>query len=61
MWYMFWGQVMVVRDVMLGKSRIKETMSLIEVANLFVFGFSHHGNYLIGGDLLFDDGVVKTY
>ncbi len=54
-------QEAVVRDVMLGKSRIKEMMSPIEVANLFVFGFSHHGNYLIGGDLLFDGGVVKTY
>jgi len=51
----------VVRDVMLGKSRIKRMMSPVEVANLFVFGFSHHGQYLIGGDLLFDGGVVKTY
>jgi 3-hydroxybutyrate dehydrogenase len=54
-------QEAVVRDVMLGKSRIKEMMSPSEVANLFVFGFSHHGRYLIGGDLLFDGGVVKTY
>jgi len=54
-------QEAVVRDVMLGKSRIKEMMSPIEVANLFAFGFSHHGRYLIGGDLLFDGGVVKTY
>jgi 3-hydroxybutyrate dehydrogenase len=54
-------QEAVVRDVMLGKSRIKKMMSPIEVANLFVFGFSHHGQYLIGGDLLFDGGVVKTY
>ncbi len=54
-------QEAVIRDVMLGKSRIKKMMSPIEVANLFVFGFSHHGQYLIGGDLLFDGGVVKTY
>ena len=51
----------VVRDVMLGKSRIKEMMDPIEVANLFVYGFSRYAKYLIGGDLLFDGGVVLTY
>jgi len=51
----------VVRDVMMGSSRIKEMMSPIEVANLFIFGFSRHSRYLIGGDLLFDGGLVKTY
>jgi len=51
----------VVRDVMLGRSQVKEMMTPIEVANLFVMGFSHLGKYLVGGDLLFDGGVVKTY
>ncbi len=51
----------VVRDVMMGTSRIKEMMSPIEVANLFLFGFSRHAKYLIGGDLLFDGGMVLTY
>ena len=51
----------VVRDVMLGHSRIKEMMSPIDVGNLFIFGFSRFAKYLIGGDLLFDGGVVKTY
>lgn len=51
----------VVRDVMLGKSRIKEMMNPIEVANLFLFGFSRHARFLVGGDLLFDGGVVLTY
>jgi len=51
----------VVRDVMMGTSRIKEMMSPIEVANLFIFGFSKHAKYLIGGDLLFDGGMVLTY
>jgi 3-hydroxybutyrate dehydrogenase len=51
----------VVRDVMMGSSRIKEMMSPIEVANLFIFGFSRHARYLIAGDLLFDGGIVKTY
>jgi 3-hydroxybutyrate dehydrogenase len=51
----------VVRDVMMGSSRVKEMMSPIEVANLFIFGFSRHAKYLIGGDLLFDGGLVKTY
>jgi 3-hydroxybutyrate dehydrogenase len=51
----------VVRDVMMGKSRTKEMMEPIEVANLFVFGLSRHGKYLVGGDLLFDGGVVLTY
>src|SRR3990172_4665060 len=48
----------VVEDVMMGRSRIKEMMSPIEVANLFIFGFSRYSRYLIGGDLLFDGGVV---
>jgi 3-hydroxybutyrate dehydrogenase len=51
----------VVRDVMMGSSRVKEMMSPIEVANLFIFGFSRHAKYLIGGDMLFDGGLVKTY
>jgi len=44
----------VVTDVMMGKSRIKDMMTSIEVANLFIFGFSRFSRYLIGGDLLFD-------
>lgn len=51
----------VVKDVMMGTSRIKEMMSPIEVANLFIFGFSRFSRYLIGGDLLFDGGMVLTY
>ncbi len=51
----------VVREVMLGSSRVKEMMSPIEVANLFIFGFSRHAKYLIGSDLLLDGGIVKTY
>lgn len=51
----------VVRDVMMGASRIKEMISPIEVANLFIFGFSRFARYLVGGDLLFDGGVVLTY
>ena len=51
----------VVREVMMGQSRIKEMMSPIEVANLFIFGFSRFAKYLIGGDLLFDGGMVLTY
>jgi len=51
----------VVRDVMLGRSQVKEMMSPVEVANLYVMGFSHFGKYLVGGDLLFDGGMVLTY
>lgn len=51
----------VVRDIMMGTARIKEMMSPIEVGNLFVFGFSRFAKYLIGGDLLFDGGMVLTY
>jgi len=51
----------VVRDVMMGKSRVKEMMSPIEVGNLFLFGFSRFAKYLVGGDLLFDGGMVLTY
>jgi len=51
----------VVNEVMMGASRVKEMMSPIEVANLFIFGFSRHAKYLVGGDLLFDGGIVLTY
>ncbi len=51
----------VVSDVMMGFSRVKDMMSPIEVGNLFVFGFSRHAKYLIGGDLMLDGGIVKTY
>jgi len=51
----------VVTDVMMGFSRVKEMMAPIEVGNLFIFGFSRHATYLIGGDLLLDGGIVKTY
>ena len=55
------SQDSVVTEVMMGKSRIKEMMAPIEVANLFMFGFSRFAKYLVGGDLLFDGGVVLTY
>jgi 3-hydroxybutyrate dehydrogenase len=55
------SEISVVRDVMMGKSRVKEMMTPVEVANLFVFGFSRFSRYLVGGDLLFDGGVVLTY
>ena len=55
------SQEEVVKEVMMGRSQIKEMMAPIEVANLFVIGFSFLGKYLIGGDLLFDGGMVKTY
>ncbi len=51
----------VVTDVMMGKYRVKEMMSPVEVGNLFVYGFSRFAKYLVGGDLLFDGGVVLTY
>ncbi len=51
----------VVTDVMMGRSRIKEMMSPVEVANLFMLGFSRFARYLDGGDLLFDGGMVLTY
>ncbi len=51
----------VVEDVMLGQARTKEMMTPVEVANLFVFGFSGHGNHLNGGDLLWDGGYTTTY
>jgi 3-hydroxybutyrate dehydrogenase len=51
----------VVTEVMMGNSRIKEMMSPIEVGNLFMFGFSRFARYLIGGDMLFDGGMVLTY
>jgi 3-hydroxybutyrate dehydrogenase len=51
----------VVEDVMLGQARTKEMMTPVDVANLFVLGFSKHGSHLNGGDLLFDGGMTVTY
>ena len=51
----------VVSEVMLGSSRITEMMAPVDVANLFLFGFSRFATYLNGGDLLFDGGIVRTY
>lgn len=51
----------VIDDVMLGQARVKEMMDPVDVANLFVFGFSKHARHLNGGDLLFDGGMTKTY
>lgn len=55
------SQEEVVREVMMGHSRVKEMMSPVEVANIFLFGISKHSRYLVGGDLLFDGGMVLTY
>jgi 3-hydroxybutyrate dehydrogenase len=51
----------VVEDVMLGQARTKEMMTPAEVANLFTFGFSRHGNHLNGADMLWDGGYTNTY
>ncbi|QCS43458.1 SDR family oxidoreductase [Natrinema versiforme] len=51
----------VIEDVMLGQSRVKEMMEPIDVANLFLLGFSDLGRHLDGGDLLFDGGMTLTY
>lgn len=51
----------VIQDVMLGQSRVKEMMEPIDVANLFLIGFSDLGRHLDGGDLLFDGGMTVTY
>nr|WP_232688536.1 SDR family NAD(P)-dependent oxidoreductase [Halobacterium zhouii] len=51
----------VVEDVMLGQARASELMEPVDVANLFVLGFSELGSHLNGGDLRFDDGMTLTY
>ncbi|QSW98406.1 SDR family oxidoreductase [Haloterrigena alkaliphila] len=51
----------VIEDVMLGQSRVKEMMEPVDVANLFLLGFSDLGRHLDGGDLLFDGGMTLTY
>jgi 3-hydroxybutyrate dehydrogenase len=51
----------VVAEVMMGASRVKEMMTPVEVGNLFMMGFSRFAKYLVGGDLLFDGGMVLTY
>ncbi|WP_226481370.1 SDR family oxidoreductase [Natrinema amylolyticum] len=51
----------VIEDVMLGQSRVTEMMEPVDVANLFLLGFSDLGRHLDGGDLLFDGGMTLTY
>jgi 3-hydroxybutyrate dehydrogenase len=51
----------VVEDVMLGQARATELMDPVDVANLFVLGFSELASHLNGGDLRFDDGMTLTY
>jgi 3-hydroxybutyrate dehydrogenase len=51
----------VVEDVFLGQARTKELMTPAQVANLFVFGLSEHGQHLNGGDMLWDGGYTHTY
>jgi 3-hydroxybutyrate dehydrogenase len=51
----------VVENVMLGQARTKEMMTPAQVANLFVFGFSGHGQHLNGADMLWDGGYTNTY
>jgi len=51
----------VIEEVMLGQSRTKAMMDPIDVANLFVVGFSSLASHLNGGDLLFDGGMSLTY
>ena len=43
---------------MMGNSRIKEMMTPVEVANLFLFGISRFAKYLNAGDLEIDVGQV---
>jgi len=51
----------VVQDVMLGRSRVKEMMTTTEAANIFMFCFSQHARFLVGGDMMFDAGMILTY
>jgi len=51
----------VIEDVMLGQARTAEMMAPVDVANLFVIGFSRLARHLNGGDLLFDGGMTLTY
>jgi 3-hydroxybutyrate dehydrogenase len=51
----------VVEDVMLGEARTKEMMTPAQVANLFTFGLSNHGQHLNGADMLWDGGYTHTY
>ena len=51
----------VVTDLMLGRARVKEMMTPIEAANLFMFGFSRHAKFLVGSDLMIDAGMILTY
>ncbi|MFC4247455.1 SDR family NAD(P)-dependent oxidoreductase [Natribaculum luteum] len=51
----------VISDVMLGQARNDEMMEPVDVANLFVLGFSKLARHLNGGDLLFDGGMTLTY
>lgn len=51
----------VVDEIMLEHTQATEMLEPYEVANLFVFGCSHHCRHLNGGDMLHDGGMTRTY
>jgi 3-hydroxybutyrate dehydrogenase len=55
------GPASKVSEILGEKSGAKDPLAPIEVANVFMFGFSRYARYLVGGDLLFDGGAVLTH
>lgn len=55
------SQKAAVRDVIMGKSQMREMMAPVEAANLFLFGFSRFSKCLVGGNLMFDGGVALKW
>lgn len=51
----------VVSEVMLGHAPVDELMAPVDVANLFLLGFSDHYSHLNGGDMRHDGGMTLTY
>ena len=53
------GQMTFIKTDLCRDEEVEQAIA--EAANLFIFGFSRFARYLIGGDLLFDGGIVLTY
>jgi 3-hydroxybutyrate dehydrogenase len=51
----------VIEDVILKPYKVKELIDPIDIANLFVLGFSGGGRHFAGGDFLLDSGATAVY
>ena len=50
-----------IEDILLGTYQIDELLDPVDIANVFVYGFSDIGKHYTGGEFLLDGGTTSTY